>query len=475
MLRFIVLSLLLHVWVVLLFGDTGNVASERAGSAKFGSFFARLNPLASPRTSSPATSAKVTATKSGASGRATTAPPPNAVSSADASAAIPPASVPQVETQPAAVPEPIPTLPILAVEAPAAPTTFVVPLLPPPTPGEVVAPFSIQPLAAPILAAPIALPKDTEPLLIPMLAPVTPSTPVLPTREVILQEPKLRIEPITLPPSPTMMVAPIPTLPPPEIAREITPPAQLKIRAEPLTLPPPTPILEPVIAPAPNIAPQSTVKPIEVAPQVFAPPPAPVPTPVPAPPAPQIQTLPPIPQIATPAIAAPTSTVKPIDVSPQVFSPAQVPTVTAPTITRELGNTLNRDANAAPTAVTPAIPSNTNTPATTANPAASTPPGRAELPTISGVPLSGGANAPLPKLDLDSLRSRARQLASDGTGPRTLLPFPTAPPDPTKRNIEKIFDKALKRPDCKDAYADMGLAAVLPLVRDALKDGGCKW
>ena len=41
--------------------------------------------------------------------------------------------------------------------------------------------------------------------------------------------------------------------------------------------------------------------------------------------------------------------------------------------------------------------------------------------------------------------------------------------------MEKIFDKALKRPDCNEAYSDLGLAAVIPLVRDAVKDGGCKW
>jgi hypothetical protein len=77
------------------------------------------------------------------------------------------------------------------------------------------------------------------------------------------------------------------------------------------------------------------------------------------------------------------------------------------------------------------------------------------------------------------VRQRARDIGAnegrEGTGPRTLFKFPTAPPPVAKRREQEIFDKALKRPDCKDAYADMGLAAVVPLVRDALTEKGCKW
>lgn len=82
--------------------------------------------------------------------------------------------------------------------------------------------------------------------------------------------------------------------------------------------------------------------------------------------------------------------------------------------------------------------------------------------------------ATLPKTDLDSLKERARQIAREGTGPRTAIPFFTAPPPP-KKEMEKAFDKALKRPECKDAYSEMGLAAVIPLIRDAVTEKGCKW
>lgn len=80
-----------------------------------------------------------------------------------------------------------------------------------------------------------------------------------------------------------------------------------------------------------------------------------------------------------------------------------------------------------------------------------------------------------PKLDLDGIRNRARAITSEGSGRRTLLPFPLAPPVVIKKNIEQIFDKALKRPDCRDTYAALGLAAVIPLVRDAVTENGCKW
>jgi hypothetical protein len=81
-------------------------------------------------------------------------------------------------------------------------------------------------------------------------------------------------------------------------------------------------------------------------------------------------------------------------------------------------------------------------------------------------------------LDLDALRRQARDLSRDGAGNAgrsALLPFPALPKEASKREIEKAFDKALKRPDCNEAYRDMGLAAVIPLVRDALRDDGCRW
>ena len=91
------------------------------------------------------------------------------------------------------------------------------------------------------------------------------------------------------------------------------------------------------------------------------------------------------------------------------------------------------------------------------------------------IPSAPGSPSNKPDLSLDTLRQRARDLAAQGTGPRTVLPFPTSPKPPPKTKAQQAFDKALQRPDCKDAYADMGLAAVLPLVWDSVTNKGCKW
>jgi len=99
------------------------------------------------------------------------------------------------------------------------------------------------------------------------------------------------------------------------------------------------------------------------------------------------------------------------------------------------------------------------------------------VPPVSGAAAALPNNPAIatPKLDLDGIRNRARAITSEGSGRRTLLPFPLAPPVIVKKNVEQIFDKALKRPDCRDTYAALGLAAVIPLVRDAVTENGCKW
>ena len=90
---------------------------------------------------------------------------------------------------------------------------------------------------------------------------------------------------------------------------------------------------------------------------------------------------------------------------------------------------------------------------------------------IAGPALSTGR----PRIDLDAVRQRAREIDREGSGPRTLLPFNVKPKEEIKTKVQQAFDKALKRPDCRDAYAGMGLAAVVPLLWDAVSEKGCKW
>jgi hypothetical protein len=76
-----------------------------------------------------------------------------------------------------------------------------------------------------------------------------------------------------------------------------------------------------------------------------------------------------------------------------------------------------------------------------------------------------------PRLNLDLPRSRGGELSSQGS--RGFLQMMPRPPE-TKSKLEKDIEKAAK-PDCRQAYAGMGLAAVVPLAIDAVRDKGCRW
>ena len=102
-----------------------------------------------------------------------------------------------------------------------------------------------------------------------------------------------------------------------------------------------------------------------------------------------------------------------------------------------------------------------------------TPDGRVNLDGSSsgggGAPNSpGGASAPL---NLDLHGNGAGPMASRSRS--GLLPMLPAPPD-DKAKMAKDIEKAT-RPDCKDAYAEHGLLAVVPLAADTASGKGCKW
>jgi len=80
-----------------------------------------------------------------------------------------------------------------------------------------------------------------------------------------------------------------------------------------------------------------------------------------------------------------------------------------------------------------------------------------------------------PRLDLDATRRRAREIASEGQGSRGLLPVvPPPPAEARKPNLADAIAKAAK-PDCRTAYADLGLLAIPPLVVSSVGNGGCRW
>lgn len=89
-------------------------------------------------------------------------------------------------------------------------------------------------------------------------------------------------------------------------------------------------------------------------------------------------------------------------------------------------------------------------------------------------PSSTPAEPARPRLNLDQIRQRAREIATEGAGSRGILPLTVPLPPEKKSKLAEQLEKAIK-PDCRSAYADMGLLAVPALVAGAVADAGCRW
>jgi hypothetical protein len=271
--------------------------------------------------------------------------------------------------------------------------------------------------------------------------------PVVPTPVVIAPAPE-PLAPIKIAP---LLTAPLVPLKQMEIKPRAEPPAPPILQPEPPRPSVEREVIKPVIV-APEVKPRDTVQPA-------------LPTTAPMPPAPTI-TVPPI----APPVAAP--------VAP---APREIPAAPAPA--------LNEPAQRAEVAKPPKIESEAATSAASPAPPKAVPsrqPIGAPSGTPTGTPNSDNdlfkprgdaatsATGKSPSIDLDAVRRRARELSGDGAG-RSVFPFPVAPPPKPKSKEQQAFDKALKKNDCRDAYAGLGLAAVVPLVIDAVRDDGCKW
>ncbi len=423
------LSILLHILAIVLFGDTTGAGSRRGD--RFGG---PLNVVLQGPVERGA-DARSVQPQLRADSRLSSLESPTSASSAGSTAkdaataesASPPPPAPAEETVAA------PALPpLIATEVEKPVTTFVVPV------------------AIPELITPLQPPAAKLPETIPQLDTFTPPKVVAPVK--IERDIKLPTELIP------RIAAPVPA----QIERAATVP----IEAAPVLKPFVPPKIEAEsIAPAmeiPRMAPLSPkaierefVRPAELLPRL-------------APVAP------------TPLVEA----AKPTEVAPRFVAPAAPPAAPAPTVPAAQ----ERPTETAVTP-TPTPPATASTPAPSATPpVARTPPGVSGIPDSTGTadasaprgsvaspslsPPSGGT---APRLDLDAVRQRAREIAREGSGPRTLLPFNVKPKEEFKTKEQQAFDKALKRPDCKDAYAGMGLAAVIPLVWDAVSEKGCKW
>ena len=83
----------------------------------------------------------------------------------------------------------------------------------------------------------------------------------------------------------------------------------------------------------------------------------------------------------------------------------------------------------------------------------------------------GGASG----ITAETLRRQAREIAREGSGSRGVLNLvPPPPPQERKDALAEGIAKAAK-PDCRTAYAGLGLLAVVPLVASSVGNGGCRW
>ena len=240
-----------------------------------------------------------------------------------------------------------------------------------------------------------------------------------------------------------MPIAPIERIEPPRIERAIAPP--VKVPQSPVPAAPPAPVerIAPP-TPAPEVAPAVQPAPREV--------PAAPPVPVErvAPPSIERPITPPVERAVREspvAPAAPTTT-------PAAAAPASTATPAAPApVGRETG------------VPGEALP----------RPRVGAPDGRDDIfrprPEATAPPAPPGS---APRLNLDTVRQRAREIATEGSGSRGLFPLQIPVPAERRSKLADNLERAI-RPDCRHAYADMGLLAVPALVVGAVADVGCRW
>ena len=427
--QFVLLSLMLHALAIVLFGDTTGGGARR-GEKLWGALTVTVQALIPDRGTGLKLDRGATLLQPTQATRSVPASRQPPAQNREARAAVPvetPPPAPDVAPPPQASAVEMP--PVISTDVERAVTEFVVPkasadrLYTPPT-----LPPEEAPRAVPVVPLPPAPPPVVAPTPLPVAAPPIERS-IVPPVVVAPTESRSREEAIATPrPAP-------PPAPSPKIERE----AEIPVIAAPKPREVVTPIVQPV-APAPTIPAREIVPPVVPA----------------AEPKPR--------EIVAPAPVAPPALAEP---------PARAEATVAPKIEREV---VKAAAPSAPAVTAPAPPPTTPF---------GTPVGNAGAdrdllkPQVDATTPSSDALAPAlgkaPGIDLDAVRRRAREISSGGTGPRTVFPFPGSPPQKPKSKEQQAFDKALKKNDCRDAYSDMGLAAVVPLVLSAVREDGCKW
>jgi hypothetical protein len=326
-----------------------------------------------------------------------------------------------------------------AIEPLAAPPASVdaLPRLSPSAPEEVdkplapdaASPATIEPIAPPTRLREFTRPVELPPRAVPALPAATIEKPVAPSTEPQFA-PAVVAPQRTLPAAPA---APLERSAPPALEREVAPAAELPPRE----------------APAAPVAPLDQLAPAPL----------------------EREVLPPVELPARAAPVMPATPIEPLAPAPierEVAPPAAVP---APRTT--------------PTLSPPALPA---TPALAPTPGiTSTPAGPGQATQRPGLPTGdedifkprrdvGVPPAEAPRIDLDAARKKAaREIVSEGAGSRGVFTIPGPPPVERKSKEASALEKAIK-PDCRTAYANMGLLAVPVLVASAIAaDGSCNW
>jgi hypothetical protein len=487
--QFVVLSMLVHILAIVLFGTTGR-GSAGKGDELLGMLDVRLQRLA-PETGSgfgvapaekawsvrpfrPAPEAQPGGSPRAKAREVETIPPP--------SEAREPAASP-VET-PVPSEESVPKLNRSApdeVDKPLRPKAPAAPILPPkieaaPQSLEPVAPPAIERELAPAIEAPArAIPSAptapleriapptvertlAKPLELPSQAvPVMPSTPLerlAPSRaDRELPSPAEPLRELPVEPG-----APIEHAAPPAVERQLAPPVDVPPRALPAT----------PAAPIERFTPPTTDR--QLAPAAEMPlPRAPVQTPAAESPGPS----------SAPA-RSPAAERVPAPAPPAERAPARAPSAEPAPARAPAREPVEREAiRPAPEPAAPLAPRGI-TPGSIFDRAPGiepSPPARLGAPSPEEEIFKPRSDRPgesaAPRIDLDAARKRAAREIS-GSGSTGVLPFPL--PVPEKKTKEaNAMEKAIK-PDCRTAYAGMGLLAVPALVAAAVSENpGCRW
>ena len=384
--RWVILSLLLHVFAILLFGAPSG--GSREGRAMWGSLQVMLQKRVEP-------------------------PPPSPPKASEVKPEAPPGPTARETVAP---PAPIDSFPPLLDRLPA-----------------------LEPL--PQIAPPLVVPPPTEVQVVPVPPP--------PPKPAVQAEPPPPEPPAPAPPIPTPLLQPIqpaieaPRLPAIERAPEIRIPAESP------------PIPAPLLQPMPQVQERSLLPPIERAPTIQAPAP-PAPPPPAEIPRPEVTRPVPQPEAVRPARPEPArpEAVRPEAVRPEAARPERAkPEAVKPEAAR-------------PEAIRPeTLPG--REPAAQPAPAESPFRRRDEPPSSTYDPTK-------PSIDPEALRKRAGELTREGMGQRALLPFPLPPVEKPKSKLEAAIENA-RKPDCRDAYKGLGLAAVVPLIANEFGEGTCRW